>query len=219
VQTKGQAAVAMKAQEVEPGSFRHRVLTTAQKFKSSWVELGAMLVKVRNTGAWEQWGYSSFESYCSKELRIKKQTALKLTASYGFLARHERAVSEQYERAPLDEAAPEPERPAVPAFEVISVLAGAEERGQLGEKDYAELRESIWADERPAQQVARELSQRFPAPPRPPPPIDLQLRRLAAAARRLASELRACQKVPSAVAERAEALAGDVEELASHRDA
>jgi hypothetical protein len=48
-------------------------LVTAQKFKSSWVELGALLVKVRHEGLWEEWGFAGFEEYCSKELRLKRQ--------------------------------------------------------------------------------------------------------------------------------------------------
>jgi hypothetical protein len=206
VQTIGQAAVALKAAEVEPGSLRHEALLAAKRFKSSWVELGALLVKVRDQGSWSEWGFKTFEEYCSKELRIKKQTALKLTNSYLFLARHEQAMTHEPKQVA--------ERPA-PAFEVVSVLAGAEERGQLNDKSYQELREQIWGDERPAPQVARELSARFPPPPKPPPPTDLVVRRLAASARRLANELKACSKVPEAVTERAAALADDVEELAA----
>lgn len=211
MQSTGQAAIARKAGELEPGSLRHQVVVTAQKFKSSWVELGSLLVRVRNEGAWEGWGFKSFEDYCAKELRIKRQTALKLTNSYAFLAKHERALLETPEERPE-----RPERLAereVPAFEVVSVLAGAEERGQLSEQDYKELREKIWTEEKPSQ-IARELAERYPAPPKPPPPADLVLRRLAAAARKLATDLRSCSKVPDAVAGRAEALAEDVEELA-----
>lgn len=213
MQTKAQAAVARRIEEVEPGSFRQQVLLAAQKFKNSWVELGALLVKVRSQGLYEQWGFATFEAYCSSELRIKKQTALKLTNSYAFLARHERAM---VERPPEQDAVEEdaPPKP-LPSFEVISVLAGAEERGQLGEQDYQSLRDQIWNEERPAAAIARELAQRFPAPKPPPPPVDLMLKRLAHQARKLASDLKACSKVPEAVAERAAALAEDVEELAS----
>ena len=97
----------------------------------------------------------------------------------------------------------------------MSVLAGAEERGQLSEKDYKDLRERIWSEDEKPSQLAREIAERYPAPPKPPPPAELALRRLAQAARRLAGELRACKKVPDAVASRAEALADDVEEIAS----
>ena len=161
MQTSGQAAVAQKAAEVEPGTLRHQVLLVAQKFKSSWVELGALLVKVRNAKLWEEWGFKSFEDYCGKELRIKRQTALKLTNSYAFLARHEQELiePERHGRSSQQEKIKEP-----PAFEVVSVLADAEGRGQLSEKEYQSLRESIWDDERPAPAVARDLAQRFPAP-------------------------------------------------------
>jgi len=213
VQTAGQAAVAQRMRDVEPGTLRHQVLVTAQKFKSSWVELGALLVKVRKEGVWEQWGFKNFEEYCSKELRIKKQTAEKLTHSYGFLSRHEKGFVERYEQDDLPEREPPP-APA-PAFEVISVLAGAEERGQLKEQDYQALREQIWADERPANQVVRELSERFPPPPKPPPPADLVLRKLAQTARKMAAELKVHPKVGADLASRAETLAEDLEELAA----
>lgn len=212
---KGQAAIAKKASELEPGSLRHQVLLTAQKFKSSWVELGALLVRVRKEGVWEEWGFESFEDYCSHELRIKRQTALKLTNSYGFLARHEKALLE--DPGPERPEAPPPDDREVPAFEVVSVLAGAEERGQLSEKDYKELREKIWDTEQKPTQIAKELAERYPAPPKPPPPADLVVRRLAQAARKLASDLRSCSKIPDAVAERAAALAEEVEELAAQQ--
>jgi hypothetical protein len=213
VQTAGEAVLARKANEVEPGSLRHQVLLSARKFKSSWVELGAMLVKVRAQSAFEQWGFASFEEYCSKELRIKRATALKLTTSYSFLSRHEKGLlpREVGPDSPASEKARE-----VPAFEVVSVLAGAEERGQLSEADYRSLRESIWSDETPAPQLARELSERFPPPPRPAPPAERVVRRLAQMARRFAGEVRSCKKVPEAVCQRAEALADDLEELASN---
>lgn len=217
MQTSGQAAVIKKAAEVEPGTLRHQVLLVAQKFKSSWVELGALLVKVRNGNLWEEWGYKTFEDYCAKELRIKRQTALKLTNSYAFLARHEKELLEP-PKSPSGPRAREPLKEP-PAFEVVSVLADAEGRGQLSEKDYQSLRETIWEDERPAPAVARDLAQRFPAPAKPAPPSDLVVRRLAVLARKLASELKGCKKVPAAVAERAAALAEDVEELAAQEKA
>lgn len=206
MQTKSQAAMAQLASELKPGSLRHQTLQTAQKFKTSWVELGSLLVRVRNEGAWEEWGFSSFEDYCSKELRIKRQTALKLTNSFAFLARHEKALFDS-------EQAPAPEQSA-PPFEVISVLAGAESRGQLSDKDYKELREKIWSEEQPTE-IVKQLAERYPTPPKPPPPPDLALRRYALTARKLAGDLRGCKKVPDAVAGRAEALADELEALAA----
>ncbi len=196
-------AVDEKLAEAQPGTFRHEVLDCARRFKASWVELGAALVRVRREESWKEWGYPSFEAYCTRELHIRRSTAEKLTLSYGFLSKHERAVA-------TDEKAWK----QVPAFEVISVLADAEERGAMSPGDYQALREQIWA-ERPAHTVAREIRERFP-PPRPGRPAgDDAVKRIARATRRLADEMRACRQIPKPVAERAAALADDLEELAA----
>lgn len=194
-----------KAQSVPPGTFRHTVLTAAKRFKSTWAELGKLLVQVRDEAKYEEWGYPSFEAYCLKELHIKKQTALKLTRSFSFLAKHE---------AP--EVLAEQEFPQkAPPFEVVEVLADAADRGQLSPSEYRSLRDSIWSEEKPANELKREFAERFPRPPPEPPPESLQVRRLAQAARKLASELSGCRRVPSAIAERASALAEDMEELSA----
>lgn len=197
-------AISQKAQQVQPGSFRHTVLLAAKRFKSSWAELGKLLVKVRDEALYEQWGYETFEAYCLKEIHIRKQTALKLTRSFSFLARHE---PEETEREEMTQRAP--------PFEVVEVLADAEERGQLTPSEYKSIRDSIWNPERPTAELKRELGERFPRPPPEPPADSLQVRRLAATARKLANDLLACRKVPKAISDRAAALAGDVEELAS----
>ena len=71
-----------KAMSVPPGSFRQAVVLAAKRFKSSWVELGKLLTKVRNEGTFQDWGYPTFEAYCLAELRIRKGTADKLTKGY-----------------------------------------------------------------------------------------------------------------------------------------
>lgn len=194
-----------RAESVTPGTLRHTVLVAAKRFKSTWAELGKLLTQVRDEGLFEQWGYASYEAYCAKELHIKKQTALKLTRSFSFLAKHE--PEEEVQREDFVQRAP--------AFEVVEVLADAEERGQLSADEYRALRDSIWNPEKPVTALKREMADRFPRPPPEPPAEDVVLRRLAGLARKLARELEASQKVPRAVAERAAALADDVEELAS----
>src|SRR4051812_40257873 len=202
--TQVEASLDAKAREVAPGSLRHTCLLAAKRFKSSWAELGKLLVKVRNGGEHDQWGYPTFEAYCTQELHIRKATADKLTRSYSFLEKHEpRAVSRE----------DFPER--APAFEVIEVLADAEQRGQLNADEYRAIRDTIWSPERPTSELKRDLRERFPRPAPPPPAADAQLRRLAAFARKLHQELAACRRVPKAVTERAAALVDDVEELAA----
>jgi hypothetical protein len=195
-----------KAASVPPGTFRHTVLVSAKRFKSTWAELGKLLVQVRDEAKYEEWGFPSFEAYCLKELHIKKQTALKLTRSFSFLAKHEPPEAVKEEDFPQ----------RAPAFEVVEVLADAADRGQLSPSEYRSLRDSIWNPEKSATELKREFTERFPRPPPEPPPENVQLRRLAQMARKLASELSGTRKVPSAIAERAAALADEVEELASN---
>ena len=122
-----------RALNVPMGSFRHGVMMAAKRFKSSWAELGKLLVKVHDDGSFQEWGYDSFETYCYKELRIRKQTAYKLIRSFGFLKKHE---PEAVERDDFSEMAP--------AFEVVEVLAHAEDAGSLSESEYKQVRDSIW---------------------------------------------------------------------------
>ena len=193
--------ISRKVSEVEPGSLRQTVLLAAKRFKSSWVELGKLLAKVRNDGTFQEWGYPSFETYCLSELRIKKNTADKLTRNFGFLEKHEPQVMRTPELAE-----------AAPAFEVVEVLAQAEERGQLSASEYKSIRDSIWNQEKPTSELRRELVEKFPAPEEK---VDsgAELKRLWSSSKRLAAELHSNRKVPASIRERADALASDLEEL------
>ena len=187
-------------------SFREEVLRAARTFKASWTGLARVLTRVRDEGLWEGWGFPSFDAYCAKELHIRKATALKLTRSWSFLDRHERSWKPD---------APEA-RPA-PAFEVVEVLAEAEERGALDAEEYRSIRDSIWDPDRPVAAVRRELSERFPRPEPEPAPAEVRLGQLARTARRLAEELRVCRGVPASVRTQADDLAAAVESLAVER--
>jgi hypothetical protein len=192
-----------RMEELPEGSTRRRVLECARRFKSSWMELGRMLSEVRRDGLWREWGFASFEAYCAKELFIRKATADKLTASFGFLERHEPSL------ARADSPRP------VPSFEVIEVLSRAEAAGRLPEDGWQELKDDLL--ERPPTPAAlnRQLTERYGPAPRPAAASgEERLRKLAALAQRLASACAADDDVPRAVVERARALAEDLEELA-----
>lgn len=194
-----------KAMQGNAGTFRQAVALVAKRFKSSWVELGKMLVKVRDEALFEQWGYPSFEAYCLAELRIRRQTANKLTRNFSFLATHE------------PERAKEPElAQTAPAFEVVEVLAQAEERGQLSNQEYKSVRDAIWNQERPTSELRRELTEKFPAPQAAVNQLG-EVKRLWALAKRLQAELAANKKLPRDLAERAQALAGDLEAIAAQK--
>lgn len=188
-------------------ALRQNVLTAARRFKAGWAELGRLLVQVRDSGAFSEWGYPNFDAYCAEELHVRKQTAQKLVRSYSFLARREPDLGKT-PRAPEDSPAMR-----APAFEVVEVLADADARGQLSEDEYHRIRESIWNPDRPASDLKRELMERYPRPAPAEPSDRTVLRRLSTAAQRLAAELKATRRVPRAVVERAAALAEDVEAL------
>lgn len=200
------ADLQIESPKIVEGSFRHTVLTSARQFKSTWVELGKLLVRVKDEHFYEQWGYETFEAYCLKELHIRRQTAEKLTRSFSFLQRHE----------PRSMARPEATHEA-PAFEVVEVLAQAEQRGQLSAEEYRDVRDSIWNPQVPTPQLRRELLERFPTPAREARSTGEELTRLLGLARKLAAELQRCRKVPRAIAERAAALADDVAEFVEGR--
>lgn len=206
--TKSVAAIEEKMRQVAPGSYRHLVLSKARDFKNAWIELGAQLTKVRDKSLFREWGYPDFETYCQRELHIKKATAHKLTATYGFMERHEPEI--------LQSAIERPEeRERVPAFEVVDVLSRAEERGQIGPTEYREVRDRVLDDESPPTPtgVRRMLDETFPRPEPPEPAPEEVVRKLARAARKLADAAEDCEAVPPAVRNRAEALASDFEEL------
>jgi len=195
--------LAKKAEELAPGTLRRRAIEGARRFKAAWVDFARLLVEVRRGETWREWGYPSFERYCSSELFIKKATADKLTASYGFLERHEPRMAE----GKGDDAAP--------PYEVIEVLSRAEQAGRLSNAGWRELRDEVI--ERPPTPSAlnRTLTEKYGPPPTPPrPPKEERLARLAAAARRLAEACQAEGAVPKALAGRADELADELEALA-----
>ena len=58
------------------------VVQRAQRFKRSWVDLAEALTKLRHSRAYEAWGYSDLQEYCSKELAIRWATVDKLLLSF-----------------------------------------------------------------------------------------------------------------------------------------
>lgn len=194
--------IATRIEELPEGSPRRRILEAARRYKASWVELARLLVQVKRDESWREWGHASFERYCTSELFIRKQTAEKLLASFGFLERHEPALAR-----PRGEA-------RAPPFEVIEVLSRAEAAGRLSESGWQELREEVLEAPTTAL-VNKRLTEKFGRPaPAPVPPRAERLTRLAAAARRVAEACRGERSLPAALVERAAALADSLEELA-----
>jgi hypothetical protein len=196
--------LASRAEDLPEGSVRRRVIEGAKRFKAAWVDLGRLLAQVRHEELWKEWGYPSFDKYCTKELFIRPATADKLTVSFGFLERHEPALA----RAQHGDA-------KAPPFEVIEVLSRAEAAGRLSQEGWRELRDEVLENPPTAAAMNRKLAERFGPPPPPPAPKKAErLARLAALGRRLATACEEDTAVPQTLAKRAADLAGDLEELA-----
>lgn len=205
--TKTIEAIEEKMRQVPPGSYRWQVLAAARDFKNAWIELGAHLVKVRDGGLYKEWGYEDFETWCQRELHIRKATAHKLTATYGFMERHEPVLLQQAQEDP--EA-----RARIPDFEVFQVLSKAEEKGQISDERYQEVREKVFDDRPPSPAgLARVINAAWPPPPKPEPADDVRIKKLAAAMGRIADEMHRTEAVPEAIRERAAALAQDLTTL------
>lgn len=197
-------------EDLPEGSLRRCVLESARRFKASWVELGRMLTQVRRDSLWREWGYVTFEAYCTKELFIRKQTAEKLTMSYAFMERHEPELVRREDRDERGEREPRP----VPSFEVIDILSRAEAAGRLPEDGWRELRDDVLERGTTPAALNRQLTERYGAPTSPEPaPEEERLRKLASLAQRLATGCAAERGVPRAIVERVRAVAQDLAEL------
>lgn len=143
--TKGNQHIEQLLQQLPPDSERYRVLLSAKRFKSSWVELGESLTRVANTGEFQTWGYTSFEDYCSREIRIRRQTADKLLLAFRFLEREEPGVLERKEARTL------------PDFRSVDLLRQAREEQTFSPDHYSDLRKAVLEDERSHPTVARQF--------------------------------------------------------------
>ncbi len=132
LKSKGEVAIELLLQQLDPGSPRYRVLTTAKRFKSTWVELGEELLKVSRASLFREWGYGSFADYCRQELHLRQPTAEKLTHAYRYLEQEEpQLLARRSELKPL------------PDYRSIDLLRQAKEEEQLPPDQYAELRQAV----------------------------------------------------------------------------
>lgn len=201
--TSTAAKLAARAEDLPEGSVRRRLLEGSRRFKAAWVEFGRLLSGVKREALWRDWGYATFEAYCSKELFVRAATAEKLTQSFGFLERHEPDLARSRGE------------PRAPPFEVIEVLSRAEAAGRLSQAGWRELRDDVLEGPATPASISRRIAEKFGPPPAPHAPGKAErLERIAMLARRLASACGAEPAVPRAVAQRAADLARETDALA-----
>ncbi len=151
MKTKGIKNLERKMEDVGSDGFRYRVLESAKDFKSSWLGLGQVLFSVWKEKMYKEWGYQEFETYVSKEIGIKKQTALKLLRSYSFLEKEEPGYLESGSAGPEGAA-------AIPNYEAVDVLRRASQSKDLDREDYARVRKYVLEDGKDVGEVRKDLA-------------------------------------------------------------
>lgn len=171
-------------QQLDPSSERYQVLDTARKFKSSWVQLGEQLLKVSSQRLFQEWGFASFEDYCSREVRIKQPTAQKLTLAYRYLEKEEpQLLARQTEFKPL------------PDYRSVDLLRQAKEEPAISEENFQRLRQAVIEEERSHPTALKHFKAISPAG-NEPKSAALLFKTGVGAARRLESALREIPDLP-----------------------
>jgi glycerol-3-phosphate cytidylyltransferase-like family protein len=138
------------AEVLNQGSMRDHVQEAAKKFKTSWVDLGRALYAVWKDKLYREWGYQTFDGYVTKEIHIRKLTAMKLLRSYFFLEKEEPQYLKQ-------EDSDDEENEVVPSFETIDVLRQAKNKDIDG-SDYRRLKEQVFLKGKDAKEVRKDLT-------------------------------------------------------------
>jgi hypothetical protein len=171
---------------LDSGSLRYHILESAKNFKSSWIELGRSLYSAWKDKMYKEWGYVNFDIYVSREIGIRKQTAMKLLKSYYFLEKEEpQYLSGEY--AASSQAA------AIPSYESVDLLRQAKGKKIFNEDDYASLKKEIFEKGRDAQDLKKNIGVMI-RQRREMEPDEAQEKRRLSVLRRLLGQLRALKQ-------------------------
>jgi len=197
---------------LEAGSLRHGTLEAAKRFKSSWIELGRMLWAVWREKKFREWGYLTFEAYCSKEVGIRPSTAKKLLHSYYFLEKEEPATLRRLSEGAGSSPA------GLPSADAVNVLRLLKNRRDVPEQGYERVRSYVLEKGKEAPEVRREV--RAILEVGPPAPKAVQAARTRSSVRRLIGTLRSIRQhlvgadwVPRKLLEEIEGVARKLEGL------
>lgn len=158
--SKTEAKMVERLRTLDPGTKRYLVLESAIEFKRSWIHLAKHLNEVRGRNMFKEWGYRTYEAYAQHELHLRRETAQKLARSYDFLASHERPALEAYEQSPTSEL------PDLPDYQALDILAEARQNPNLKEEDYKEIRDQVFTEDTPPNQLKKLIRERAPEPPK-----------------------------------------------------
>jgi hypothetical protein len=122
--TQAEQKMEVLLENMEPDSLRFQMLHAARKFKSNWLDLGAMLSEILRAEDFKDWGFEHFDGYCKQELMIKPDTVMKLIASFRYLEKYKPEMTRTPEKFSV-----------VPDFKAVDKLIQAEENPALGIQD------------------------------------------------------------------------------------
>ncbi|MDP3791786.1 MAG: hypothetical protein Q8R38_07075 [Candidatus Omnitrophota bacterium] len=149
--TKSLEAIEEKMTGMDTESLRFQILQNAKSFKTSWIGLGQALYSVWKDKLFKDWGFLTFDAYTSKEIGIRKNTALKLLKTYYFLEKEEpHLINKDYVNT--KDAA------EVPSYESVDVLRMAKKKQLLDEDDYKRFRKDILEKGRDGREVKKDLT-------------------------------------------------------------
>lgn len=151
LKTKSLESIEEKMSGMDTESLRFQILQNAKSFKTSWIDLGQALYSVWKDKLFKDWGFLTFDAYTSKEIGIRKNTALKLLKTYYFLEKEEpHLVDKDYVKT--KDAA------EVPTYESIDVLRLAKRKQMLDQEDYTRFKKDILENGRDGREVKKDLT-------------------------------------------------------------
>jgi hypothetical protein len=170
------------AQKGDDGQ-RLELVQRARRFKRSWVEMAEAICWVRDTAAYERWGFSDLHTYCREELHIRGSTVDKLTGGYATLREHAPQVLRR------DGVASQ-----IPTVDAVDYFAQALNPKQNPKRPLPEpsddvireLKTAVFDDNKPVAVLRREFNPVLKAKPEGAEALE-RMEKASAAARRLGS--------------------------------
>lgn len=147
--TKTKREIEEKMAQLEPESLRFQILSAVKKFKGNWLDLGRFISLVQKKQLFKEWDFSTFDGYCTKELKLRQATVGKLLKSYIFLKKEEPA----YLSRKLDA---EDGSGEIPNYESVNLLRMARGKKVISEDEYGKLRSVVLNGELEPREVGRQ---------------------------------------------------------------
>ncbi len=127
---------------------RSQVIQSARNFKESWKDLARSLHIVWEEKFYKEWGYDTFDRYTTKEIHIRKHTAMKLIHSYSFLQKEE--------IKPLKHQDGAAEETTALSFEAVNLLRQAKKN--LDNDTYKNIKKDILGEKNNLEDIKKDLT-------------------------------------------------------------